>query len=193
MWFNLLDLPARLGFDFILPGTCYDSYNRRLLVNALWPFVLIFATVIGGAVWELAYGIRTLRGACAAMQMGLQRTLPLILILSFVLLPSQSTRILKTFLCTPFAYDDINGISKRYLHDDFSVSCDSPEYENLRLHTVVLLAIWPVAIPLLYIILLWSSRKALLSGKSTSLSRAIGFLHVDYGTELARLACCIPK
>ena len=51
------------------------------------------------------------------------RTLPLTLVLTFILVPSQATRIFKAFLCEPFPTDD-NGGTRRFLHDDLSVDCD---------------------------------------------------------------------
>eukprot|EP00966_Prymnesium_polylepis_P126751 2931270-Prymnesium_polylepis.2 len=44
----------------------------------------------------------------------------------------------------------------------------------------VMLAVWPVAIPLLYVVLLWASRDALRTGIPTSLSRATALLSGDY-------------
>ena len=40
--------------------------------------------------------------------------------------------------------------------------------------------VWPVGTPLLYALLLWTSRKAIVSGHPTQLSRAITFLSDDY-------------
>ena len=61
------------------------------------------------------------------------------------------------------------------------MSCESLDYDRARNAAVLLLIVWPIGLPCLYIVLLWSSRQALWSGKSSSLSRAIGFLHIDYG------------
>eukprot|EP00966_Prymnesium_polylepis_P330068 7385733-Prymnesium_polylepis.2 len=211
-WLDILEYPATLGFDFILPGSCYGTALSRLLVNALWPFGLVFLTAVSGALWELRRGVRSAHGACAAMGVGLQRTLPLALVVSFVLLPSQSIRILKVFLCDDFGFDEVvvNGSATRRcehtppqyrpmyagfltlhalladLHDDLAIRCDSPEYSHLRNVAILFVVVWPIAIPSLYVLLLWLSRTALLSGSATALSRAIGFLHVDYGERTIR-------
>ena len=206
-WLDILEYPATLGFDFILPGSCYGTSLSRLVVNALWPFGLVFLTTVSGAIWELRSGVRSAHGAYSAVRIGLQRTLPLALVLSFVLLPSQSIRILKVFLCDDFGFDDavVNGSATRRcecapmpsnvcevltphapladLHDDLAIRCDSSEYSQIRSVAILFVVVWPIAIPSLYILLLWLSRKALLSGSATSLSRTIGFLHVDYGVR----------
>ena len=54
-------------------------------------------------------------------------TMPLVLILTFTLVPSISTRIFKTFLCDRFEFSDDpqgQGTFRLYLHDDLSVRCD---------------------------------------------------------------------
>jgi hypothetical protein len=57
-----------------------------------------------------------------------------------------------------------------------------------------MILLWPVGTPLLYAVLLWQSREALVKGEKTPLSRAIAFLAEGYGAhefwwELVR---CLP-
>ena len=186
-WMSILELPDNIGFTFILPGSCYGSYRSRLLVNSLWPFVLIGGIISTIVIRELVRHNAGSWPTCArmrtAVRRGLQRTLPLVLILSFVLVPSKATRIMKSFLCDSFDFaappfvggaDSMgNGfVTKRYLHDDLSLSCSSPEYDTVKRITIVLMLIWPVAIPLLYTALLWRNRRHLLEANPNKLSRA---------------------
>ena len=113
-----------------------------------------------------------------ALAAGLRRVLPLTLGLTFLVLPSTSTRIFRAFLCETFEYDE--GVSQRYLYADLTLSCDSDEYESTKATALVMLAVWPVGVPMLYAVLLWASRKALSTGHPTSLSRATAFLSGDY-------------
>jgi hypothetical protein len=115
-----------------------------------------------------------------ALSTGLQRTLPLTLGLTFLVLPSTSTRIFRAFKCETFQYDDDDGTSRRYLYADLALSCDSDEYEATKTMAFAMLAFWPMGIPLLYVILLWASRDALRTGNPTSLSRATAYLSADY-------------
>ena len=48
---------------------------------------------------------------------------------------------------------------RRYLHDDYSLSCDSAEYETVRRVAFALLALWPAAVPFLYALLLHASKR----------------------------------
>jgi hypothetical protein len=116
------------------------------------------------------------------MLRGLQRSLPLTLMVTFLLVPSAATRIFKTFLCDQYELN--NNVTRRYLLEDLSLDCDGSEYNSGYLSiwnlTVALMILWPVGVPLLYAILLWATRDALRTGTSTHLSRATAFLWADW-------------
>jgi hypothetical protein len=116
-----------------------------------------------------------IRGAVFA---GLQRILPLTLLLTFLMVPSTSTLIFKTFMCSRLEYNATTA--RRYLEEDLALDCDSVEYSRTRAIAVVFVVMWPLGVPLLYGVLLWASRDALRSGKPTTLSRATAFLSGDY-------------
>ena len=113
-----------------------------------------------------------------ALTAGLQRVLPPTLGLTFLVLPSTSTRIFRAFLCETFEYDE--GTSRRYLYADAALSCDSAEYEVTRNTALAMLVVWPLGVPVLYSAVLWMSRDALRKGIETPLSRATAFLSEDY-------------
>jgi hypothetical protein len=114
------------------------------------------------------------------MRAGLQRTLPLILVVTFLLVPSTATHIFKTFLCDPFEVETDPSVTRRYLHDDLALSCDSDEYQTTRLIAFFLIVVWPLGVPVMYAVLLWKARDAIVSGSSTPLSQAASFLWADY-------------
>eukprot|EP00966_Prymnesium_polylepis_P280559 6482230-Prymnesium_polylepis.1 len=76
---------------------------------------------------------------------GLRQVVPPMLGLTFLVLPSTSTRIFETFLCEKFKYD--NDSSRRYLHADLTLSCDTGEYDATRVAAYLVLFVWPVGIP----------------------------------------------
>eukprot|EP00966_Prymnesium_polylepis_P101285 2345913-Prymnesium_polylepis.1 len=80
------------------------------------------------------------------MRGGASRVLPLVLISTFVLVPSTSTRIFKAFSCIQFEYDSGAGNSgvRRYLQADLSLSCDSSEYDTVELTALIMTVVWPV-------------------------------------------------
>ena len=184
-WIQLLELPSEFERIFVLPTACLGDYQTRIWVGSTWPLVVILACAVclvgsefvqqrcsRGADRTLAPSIRT------ALATGLQRVLPLTLGLTFLVLPSTSTRIFRAFLCETFQYDE--ETSRQYLYADLTLSCDSDDFEATRTVAFAMLALWPVGIPLLYVVLLWASRNALRTGAPTSLSRATAFLSDDY-------------
>ena len=189
-WIELLEMPVNLE-DLIIPTACFGRYRTRLWIGSSWPIVLLLTAAAASVGWELAttrrkkaltkaksQALSAPRSHCATVLVGLQRVLPLTLGLTFITVPSVSTRIFKTFLCDPFEYRE--GEQLRYLHDDLGESCDSDDYATTRNVAFVMLIIWPVFVPLLYAMLLAASRDALRAGVSTPLSRATSFLSGDY-------------
>jgi hypothetical protein len=71
---------------------------------------------------------------------------------------------------------------RRYLLADLTLRCDSPKYESTRTTAIVMIIVWPVGIPLLYMVLLWSTRRAIRTHVPNPLSRATSFLWADYTT-----------
>ena len=66
------------------------------------------------------------------------------LILTFVLVPGTSTRILKTFLCERFQYSDEPDATRRYLQSDLSMRCDSGQWYDSRRDAIFLSCVWPI-------------------------------------------------
>ena len=142
---------------------------------------------VGFIGWECLNGCMRKDGAlrprfCTVVAAGLRRVLPLALGVTFLVLPSTSTRIFRTFLCESIDYDD-DGTTKRYLYADLTLSCSSDEYKATRNTAIAMLLVWPVATPLLYAGLIWASRGALRRGTPTELSSAIAFLSGDYSVS----------
>ena len=59
-------------------------------------------------------------------------------------------------------------------------SCDTDAYDATRRTALVMVAVWPIGVPVLYGALLFMSRDAVRSGRPTALSRATTFLWADY-------------
>eukprot|EP00966_Prymnesium_polylepis_P129786 3001413-Prymnesium_polylepis.1 len=76
--------------------------------------------------------------------------------LTFLVLPSTSTRIFRTFLCERIDYG--NDEVRHYLSADLATSCDTDEYQTTRIIGFAFVAVWPMGIPVLYAVLLWANR-----------------------------------
>lgn len=113
----------------------------------------------------------------------LQRCVPLFIVTTFLLVPSVSTRIFLTFKCDTFGFDQHGP--KRYLHNDPTLSCDSGEYQSLRYSAYVMIGLWPVGVPLLYLFLLWGFKRRLSVARHSNsdpiaIMPGTSFLHSDY-------------
>ena len=64
--------------------------------------------------------------------------------------------------------------------EDYSVLCDGEEYESVLAAAIFAVAVYAVALPLLYLGVLLMCRRALLIGPPTKFSNALKFLHADY-------------
>ena len=157
------------------------------MICASWPIVLALAAATGSIVLELARERRTdpelvaPRGRRASVRAGLERTLPMMLVLTFVLVPSTATLIFKTFLCDTltFVNTDTNTNTRRYLQMDLNMECDTDDYAATLNIAYVMIVVWPLGVPLMYGALLLAARDALVTGTPTPLSRAIAFLSED--------------
>ena len=195
-WIDLFELPSEIERIFI-PTACVGNYRTRIWLGSCWPGGLILLLALGFVSWELLlnrYARVDERGSqriCAAIQAGLRRTLPLMLGLTFLVLPSTSSRLFKTFRCESIEYGE--GELRRYLKADLQVLCDTAEHGMTRAIAFFFIGIWPVAIPLLYVALLLASRKALVSGITSPLAQATAFLWDDCTYASVRTAACCSR
>ena len=147
-----LEWSSMLGLDVVIPARCIGSYQQELLVSTLWPFGFLLIVIaccmcyevmsMSSASWRTcsAHGVR------AAVRAGLQRSLPLTLLLTFLLLPSAANRIFNSFLCDPYNTDDDVGdnLQRFYSRDDPSVDCSTDTYFATKHAALGLVALWPV-------------------------------------------------
>ena len=115
----------------------------------------------------------------ANLKAGIIRALPYLLYLLFFAFPLVSSRAFQAFDCEEF-----DG-GTHFLRADYSLDCnDNAEYNQVFFLAWVAIALYPVCVPLLYLALLLSARKAILTEHPTDLSRSLSFLHQDYAPSM---------
>jgi hypothetical protein len=191
-WIDLFELLSELENIFV-PSACLGNYRTRVLIGSSWPIGFLSVFTLCFVCWDLLLGWKKVdsnpQSIRTAVKTGLQRALPLTLGLTFLVLPSVSTRIFRTFICEPIEYSE--GEVRRYLKADLAVDCNSDDHERTRTVAFAFIAVWPVGTPAMYAALLWASRHALVSGKPTPLSKATAFLSQ---LEMCRkLILCVRK
>eukprot|EP01033_Poteriospumella_lacustris_P006925 gene6925-4991_t len=80
--------------------------------------------------------------------------------LSYLVLPSVSVTIFQTFICQNV---DPNGEDANendwFLTADMSISCSSPYYKSWRAYAIFMIFVYPIGIPLSYLVMLYKRRK----------------------------------
>ena len=79
----------------------------------------------------------------------------LFIIMTYVLFPSLCATIFSSVVCEEF--DD----GSSYLRADYSVDCDSSEYSSIFGLALVMILVYPIGIPSMYLVMLWRNREKL--------------------------------
>ena len=181
-WLSWLEV---LSFDLgsvIFPSwTCVGGLPTRIAFNGLWPLVLIATVAVARAAVRACSRSRVQPSAPEADNDGLSgtlRSLEVAVFISFLVLPSVTRSLFLAFQCESFGFDDIMGQApKSYLTASLNVECTSDgEHGSIIALAAIFIVLWPVAMPLLYGLLLFCCRRAIRQHQPTGLSRAIRFL-----------------
>ena len=139
--------------------SCVMSYNffDKLLASTLFPLVLA-AIILGlGKLSSL------LRRDPADQRAAWIYAYSWFLLLTYVVFTGASTTVLRFFNCVEYESRDATGSLEtlRVLQADHSISCDSPSYDAWKGYAVIMVFIYPIGIPLLYLCELLYHRKAI--------------------------------
>ena len=162
-----------LNIDAVgLPLPCLQlgSFFDRLLFVVLSPCVIALLIV----AWCTTAEALAANRSSTRLKGGLIRALPYLLGLSFLAFPMVSSLAFQAFSCESF------NDGTRFLRADYSLNCDADDYDAVTNLAWAAIVLYPLAIPLVCLVLLLSSRKAILTEQPTPLSEALAFLHQDY-------------
>ena len=171
--------------DYFYPGQCIKAgFKLRLLIRGIWPVILLVAIPLCATLY---FYCRRTRGAGKAwLSNALLVALPFDLMVSFVLCPTVSKGIFGSFNCVEF---DLGGEDTRtFLAEDLLVVCSAStlsgeypaEYSDIRTIAGVFVLLWPIGMPLIYLLALLPLRKDLRQKRKTKLVKATAFLHKEY-------------
>ena len=117
----------------------------------------------------------------------LESSLPNMLRLLFIFYPIVSNVAFEAFSC--YTFDFGTNDTRAFLIIDVDIECSAPwggsirnvpEHDTIIIVAFVAVALYPVGLFVFNGMLLFASREAIRSGKSTPLSRATLFLHQEY-------------
>jgi hypothetical protein len=119
------------------------------------------------------------------------RALPYVIFISFCLVQSVSAGVFSAWDCVEFIVDSTSTpeVTKEFLREDMSIECETDEHWKIKRVAYVFFALWPVGMPLLYLLMLVPCREVLLlpsddERRKTPLIIATSFLHGEYVPEL---------
>lgn len=153
---HFLDGVNVLNFDALwIPsaGCIMDvDFHDRLLVSTTGPLV---ALALLAATFAVARHRN--RGSETALERVRHKHMSMVLLISFLVYSSVSATVFQTFAC-----EHLDG-GKNYLRADYRIECDSSKHEAFELFAYVMVAVYPVGIPLFYAYLLYKNRRVLAS------------------------------
>jgi len=151
---------ANLDFVSLTPMGCVIpiTYHDQLLGYTLLPLVA-FASMFGVYVYlgKRDHARHELRDAVFNS----------LLLLTFLVLPTTSTKILNMFAC-----DELDDGS-RVLKGDLGIDCDGAEHMAFQVFAAIMIAVYPVGIPLMYFVMLYKAKGLLDRGQARLLNTKI--------------------
>ena len=158
-----------------VPLACVGAvgFHRKLLY---W----MFAPLVAFVVAILAIHVHTwvnmrYRRQPPPKSSHFERALPIFLRVTFLAYPMVTSIAFEAFSCHVF--DDGAG---SWLVADVSVKCGTPEHSLIEWTAWVAIAMYPIGLFVTNALLLFTSRRAIVSKQPTRLSRALGFLYREY-------------
>ena len=167
-----------------LPLSCMGlgKYWQQMLFTIVFPMLLAGGIVLCSFMYSIYDRVRrkTLKEEPNKKKRSLLKAggllaLPHLLTLSFLVFPMVSSTAFQAFSCDPF-----NNGTASFLRADFSVECDTAEHDFVRALAIVGILLYPFGVSGLYIVLFRKANRAILDEKPTALSKALGFLTLDF-------------
>ena len=153
-------------------------------MRAISPIVLLLAIPLCTIVFFYCRHGRGLNTRGRWLSDALTSAAPFDLFVSFVLCPTVSKGIFDTWDCREYELDGATGEIRTFLNADLQVVCsgnDHPEeYDEITNIAYFFLLVWPIGMPLIFLLVLFPIRKALRQRRKTIMVQATAFLHKEY-------------
>lgn len=145
-----------INFDLgsVLAAGCVWSdidFHDRLLVSTLGPLVVV-------GFLAMTYWIakrRNITAGHAVAEKIRRKHQTIFLLLTFLIYSSVSSTVFQTFACETLD-DDVE-----YLRADYRIHCTDAKHKSLEVYAGIMIAVYPLGIPLMYAVLLFRRRDVL--------------------------------
>ena len=151
---RLLDVIALANFDFgWIPsaGCIMDvDFHVELIAATGGPLILV---ALLGLTYTIA--LHRNRGSERALGAVRQKHANATIVIALMLYSMASSAVFRAFACDPL--DD----GKVYLRSDYRIECNSPKHKAFQIYAAFMLVVYPLGIPIMFALLLFRNRKAL--------------------------------
>jgi hypothetical protein len=190
-WLDALYVISLDIVNLSYPSSCLGSMVSRLLVNAFWPFAL----VLGGSIFICLHVL--LEARCAVVPVAahnsalisrmLDRSIYFVILVFYLVLPTVARTVFIARQCESFAWRDEPKERISYLLADPKIYCNSLDgkwsadaFAELQPYFWASFVLWPVVVPLTFLVLLLRVRASMINQRITGLANACRFLWRDY-------------
>lgn len=154
-------------FSFV-PLACYYPFTflDAMFYSTLIPIVVVILimAIYQYQVWVATRSIRLSSKHLGVKKHLFNRYFTLFLIFTYIILPQLTSTICQSLVCIDVDEGNESSLppSERYrLAQDLSISCSTMYYQRMRLWAIVMVIVYPVGIPALYIYLMYRYRSEL--------------------------------
>jgi len=149
-----------MDFWGLLSSGCFfkSSFMNQLLFATLFPFAINLCLLLA-YFWIVRQ--RRKCGDLSTKHFHRNSCLQGVLLNLFMFYVITSTTILQTFDCVTIQKNESTGETISLLMADLSVDCNSQYYHRTKIYAIIMTAIYPIGIPVIYAIALFVKRKKL--------------------------------
>ncbi|CAM9867127.1 unnamed protein product, partial [Laminaria digitata] len=143
-----------IDLGFVLSAGCLWSdidFHDRLLAGTIWPLVVLGLLAV---TYAIALRRNSVSGDLVREKIR-NKHLSAVLLLLFLVYSSVSSTVFSMFACD--SLDD----GKEYLRADYRILCTDAKHKTLQVYAAIMIAVYPVGIPLLFAVLLYRHRDVL--------------------------------
>ena len=151
---RLLDVIALANFDlgWIPSASCIMDvdFHGELIAATVGPLILV---ALLGLTYIIA--LHRNRGSERALGAVRQKHANATVVIALLLYSMASSAVFRAFACDPL--DD----GKVYLRSDYRIECNSLKHKAFQIYAAFMLVVYPLGIPIMFALLLFRNRKAL--------------------------------